>query len=305
MLIASPEHWHAQMAEDAIARGQGRLSRKADDAAAADALRAARRSCAANPDAHPHRRHPVSCMTPELRRGAGADRAGRDRQAGLEPDELLPELEGRRVALLRDRSGVAAGREPRLEAVVRTARQGRLGSGGVCALAPLPEVLDRHHRRPAGAPHHAAHLALDAGLAGARRRASGGHYVDKAMENHDQVNLTIEFEHEHTMIVAGSTCNEVGLETRDPRPQGQPLRRRPQRDAAARADLRRRDRRTRRSRAGAIGDDQDELRRQLARSDPQPPEASEPRRAGNEGDGDRRSGHAFALGQDRRSSTTR
>jgi glutamine amidotransferase-like uncharacterized protein len=31
------------------------------------------------------------------------------------------------------------------------------------------------------------------------------------MENHDQVNLTIEFEKEHTMIVAGSTCNENGL----------------------------------------------------------------------------------------------
>ena len=43
--------------------------------------------------------------------------------------------------------------------------------------------------------------------------ASGGHYVDKVMENHDQVNLTIEFEGEHTMIVAGSTANEVGLET--------------------------------------------------------------------------------------------
>jgi predicted dehydrogenase len=43
--------------------------------------------------------------------------------------------------------------------------------------------------------------------------ASGGHYIDKAMENHDQVNLQIEFEDEHTMIVAGSTCNELGLET--------------------------------------------------------------------------------------------
>ena len=43
--------------------------------------------------------------------------------------------------------------------------------------------------------------------------ASGGHYVDKVMENHDQVNLTIEFEGEHTMIVAGSTSNETGLET--------------------------------------------------------------------------------------------
>ena len=42
--------------------------------------------------------------------------------------------------------------------------------------------------------------------------ASGGHYVDKAMENHDQVNINVEFESEHTMIVAGSTANEVGLE---------------------------------------------------------------------------------------------
>jgi predicted dehydrogenase len=42
--------------------------------------------------------------------------------------------------------------------------------------------------------------------------ASGGHYVDKTMENHDQVNLTIEFENEHTMMVTGSTCNELGIE---------------------------------------------------------------------------------------------
>ena len=42
--------------------------------------------------------------------------------------------------------------------------------------------------------------------------ASGGHYVDKKMENHDQVNLNVEFENEHTMIVAGSTCNELGIE---------------------------------------------------------------------------------------------
>jgi hypothetical protein len=45
-----------------------------------------------------------------------------------------------------------------------------------------------------------------------RVTASGGHYIDKAMDNHDQVNLTVEFEKEHTMIVAGSTCNEQGLE---------------------------------------------------------------------------------------------
>lgn len=53
--------------------------------------------------------------------------------------------------------------------------------------------------------------ALDVGWP-VRVSASGGHYIDKAMENHDQVNITVEFEREHTMIVAGSTCNEFGVE---------------------------------------------------------------------------------------------
>lgn len=44
-----------------------------------------------------------------------------------------------------------------------------------------------------------------------RVTCAGGHYIDKAMENHDTVNLTIEFENEHTMIVAGATNNEQGL----------------------------------------------------------------------------------------------
>lgn len=45
-----------------------------------------------------------------------------------------------------------------------------------------------------------------------RVQAIGSHLVDLEMENHDQVNLQIEFESGHQMIVAGSTCNEVGLE---------------------------------------------------------------------------------------------
>lgn len=43
--------------------------------------------------------------------------------------------------------------------------------------------------------------------------ATGAHVVDHAMENHDQVNLTIVWEDGHTMVIAGSTANEVGLET--------------------------------------------------------------------------------------------
>lgn len=43
--------------------------------------------------------------------------------------------------------------------------------------------------------------------------ASGSHMVDKAMENHDLTNLNVTLENGTQMIVAGSTCNEVGLET--------------------------------------------------------------------------------------------
>ena len=55
-------------------------------------------------------------------------------------------------------------------------------------------------------------MALDVGWP-VQVHATGGHYVQKDMENQDQVVLTVQFEKEHTMIVAGSTCNELGLET--------------------------------------------------------------------------------------------
>jgi len=42
--------------------------------------------------------------------------------------------------------------------------------------------------------------------------ALGSHMIDKEMENHDMVNLTIQFESGHNMIVAGNTNNELGLE---------------------------------------------------------------------------------------------
>jgi len=42
--------------------------------------------------------------------------------------------------------------------------------------------------------------------------ATAGHLVDKEMENPDQINITVQFESGHIMIVAGSTANEVGLE---------------------------------------------------------------------------------------------
>jgi predicted dehydrogenase len=46
-----------------------------------------------------------------------------------------------------------------------------------------------------------------------RVAATGAHLHDKEMENHDNVNLAIQFETGHQMFVAGSTCNEQGIET--------------------------------------------------------------------------------------------
>ena len=44
--------------------------------------------------------------------------------------------------------------------------------------------------------------------------ASGNHVIDMDMENHDQVNLVVEYgRDDHQMVVAGSTANEIGLET--------------------------------------------------------------------------------------------
>ncbi len=46
-----------------------------------------------------------------------------------------------------------------------------------------------------------------------RVTARGSHLIDKKMENHDQVNIIVEFESGHIMTVAGSTCNDTGVET--------------------------------------------------------------------------------------------
>jgi len=55
-------------------------------------------------------------------------------------------------------------------------------------------------------------MALDVGWP-VQVHGTGGHYVQKDMDNQDQVFLTVQFEKEHTLVVAGSTCNELGLET--------------------------------------------------------------------------------------------
>ena len=54
-------------------------------------------------------------------------------------------------------------------------------------------------------------FALDLGFP-ERVVGVGGHYIDHDMENHDQLHLTVQWSN-HQMAVAGSTINDTGLET--------------------------------------------------------------------------------------------
>ncbi len=54
-------------------------------------------------------------------------------------------------------------------------------------------------------------MAIDQGWP-VRVAATGAHLVDKQMENHDNVNIAVQFETGHQMLICGSTCNEVGIE---------------------------------------------------------------------------------------------
>jgi predicted dehydrogenase len=61
--------------------------------------------------------------------------------------------------------------------------------------------------------HHMTPLVMAMGLGWPTRVvATGAHMVDKKMENPDQVNITVQFDNGHTMVVAGSTSNALGLE---------------------------------------------------------------------------------------------
>jgi predicted dehydrogenase len=55
-------------------------------------------------------------------------------------------------------------------------------------------------------------MAIDQGWP-VRVVATGGHLVDKEMENHDNINIAVQFETGHQLFVCGSTCNEAGVET--------------------------------------------------------------------------------------------
>ncbi len=210
VLIASPEHWHAQMAEDALMSGKDVYIEKPMTLRLPEALRL-RQVVLNNPDvllqvgtqkimlpkykaaqqmvADGAIGKPTFSQTSYCRNSMN----GEWKYYGIDP-EWEP---GVNIdwdlwcgpAGLRDWNPALCARWRRY----KDFSTGIVGDLLVHEITPLMMALDQ------GWP--------------TRVVATGGHYVDKAMENHDQVNLQIQFEKGHTLIVAGSTCNEMGLET--------------------------------------------------------------------------------------------
>lgn len=210
VLIASPEHWHQQMAEDAILAGKDVYIEKPMTLRLANALRLKKVV-----EANPERILNVGTqyvMTPSY--GAARDLI---RQGAIGKPVWSQTSYCRNS---KDGEWLYYEIDPAWQPGVNLDWDAWCGPLGKAAWDPQVYARWRRYRRYSTGiigdllVHRITPLiwAMDLGWP-VRVTAAGGHYIDKVMENHDQVNLTIEFENEHTMIVAGSTANEVGLET--------------------------------------------------------------------------------------------
>lgn len=210
VLIASPEHWHGRMARAAIATGKDVYCEKPMTLRLDDALHL-REVANANPDIivqigtqymmypkyNEARRliadgaigHPCFSQTSYCRNSKNGEWLYYPIDPRIKPGETI------------DWDAWCGSLAPRPwdhELYHRWRRYKDFSTGIIGDLLV-------HHMTP-------LMMALDAGWP-TRVVATGGHYIDKVMENHDQVNLQVQFgEKDHTLIVAGSTCNEQGFE---------------------------------------------------------------------------------------------
>lgn len=209
VLIATPEHWHGRMAEDALKGGKDVYVEKPMTLNLKDALRL-QKVVHANPDmilvvgtqfvmtpSYQAARNiiakgtigkPVWSQTSYCRNSKEGEWNYYEIDPAWNPDVNID---------WRKWCGPLGKTDWNPEIYARWRRYKKYSTGIIGDLLV-------HHMTP-------LILALDVGWP-VRVTASGGHYIDKKMENHDQVNITVEFEREHTMVVAGSTCNELGFE---------------------------------------------------------------------------------------------
>jgi len=210
VLVASPEHWHEKHATDALLAGKDVYLEKPATLRLDEALRL-RKVVLANPDL---RLQIGTQMTnlPKYHAAKDLIRSGAIGKVLWSQTSYC-------------RSSVAGewnyyGLDPKWEPGVNLDWDEWCGPLGAAAWDPLVFARWRRYKKYSTGilgdllVHVMTPMlvALQPGWP-TRVIASGGHYVDKAMENHDQVNINIEFETEQTMVLAGSTSNEVGLET--------------------------------------------------------------------------------------------
>lgn len=208
VLIASPEHWHAKHAADAIMAGKDVYLEKPMTLNLPDALYL-RSVAQANPDVIVQ----IGTQMTRLPKYTAARQAIKDGLIGKPVWSQTSYCRNNKVG-----EWLYYGIDPSWKPGQNLDWDSWCGSMGKQAWDP--EVYARWRRYKQFSTGIIGDLlvhvmtplmmAIDQGWP-TRVVASGGHYVDKKMENHDQVNLQVEFEGEHTMIVAGSTCNENGL----------------------------------------------------------------------------------------------
>jgi predicted dehydrogenase len=256
VLIASPEHWHAQHAIDAITAGKDVYSEKPMTLHLADAIRMHDTAQAnsesivqigtqkmALPTYHEARKWiregligtPTCSQTSYCRNSPKGEwnyyEVDPNWQAGKDVDWV--------------RWCGPLGVQPFDPYLLNRWRRYRLTSTGI-----IGDLLV-HVMTP-------LMMAMDQGWA-VRVTASGGHLIDKKMENHDTLNLLAEFETGHQMVVMGATTNDTGLTPMIRGPKGNievtdgTIRFSPQRPYVEEAE-------ERKPQIPSIGDDQDQHR---------------------------------------------
>ncbi len=210
VLIASPEHWHEKHATDALLAGKDVYLEKPMTLRLDEALRL-RRVAQANPDL----RLQVGTQMTNLPRYHAARK--------MIQDGMIGKVVSSQTSYCRNSTAGEwnyYGIDPNWQPGVNLDWDEWCGPSGPAEWDPLVYARWRRYRDYSTGilgdllVHVMTPLlvAIEPGWP-TRVVASGGHYVDKDMENHDQVNINIEFESGQTMVLAGSTCNEVGLET--------------------------------------------------------------------------------------------
>jgi predicted dehydrogenase len=210
VLIASPEHWHAKMGMDAMAAGKDVYLEKPMTLRLDEALQLYR-----NVNANPQIMFQVGTQMMRLPRYHEARRLIKEGAVGPISFSQTSYCRNSKIGewnyyALNDKwepgknvdwdawCGPAGPRkwDPLVMARWRRYRDFSTGIVGDLLVHVMTPLM----------------LAIDQGWP-TRVVGTGAHILDKAMENHDLTQLQVQFETGHTMIVAGSTCNELGLET--------------------------------------------------------------------------------------------